>query len=90
VLGVVVVQSSRDRRSIKSSELAVAQRQINSKSAEIAALVRRAAGEALSGNFLGLALELASAAWSIYMALPTSDRARLRMPKRILAFKAAP
>jgi hypothetical protein len=90
IQGVVVVQSNRNRTSIKSSQLDVAQRQINSKSAEIASLVRRAAGDALSGNFLALALDLASAAWAIYMALPTSDRARLRMPKRILAFKAAP
>jgi hypothetical protein len=90
VQGVVVVQSTRNRRSIKSSELDVAQRQINSKSAEIASLVRRAAGDVLSGNFLALALDLASAAWSIYTSLSVSDRARIKMPSRILAFKASP
>ncbi len=85
--GVVIVKSNRERNSVESDEVKTAQRQINALWARIKRLYKRLKTDILTGDYLSLAVDLATAAFNIYMALPVGKRAMLKMPTKLLALK---
>ncbi len=86
--GVVIVKSNRNRSSVESDEVKTAQRQINALWARIKRLYKRLKTDVLTGDYLALAVDLATTAFNVYMALPVGPRAMLKMPVKLLALKA--
>ncbi len=86
--GIMIVKSNRNRNSVESDEVHTAQRQINSLWARIKRLYKRLQTDVLTGDYLALAVDLATTAFQIYMAVPIGPRAMLKMPAKLLALKA--
>jgi hypothetical protein len=85
VAGVVIVKANRNRRSVESDEISTAQRQINSYNTRLNRLYKRAGAGGLVGELLAAAVDLALAAFNVYMALPVGPRAALKIAPRLLA-----